>query len=116
MGWTDPPTCKSCGTKCKCYDCPSDTSCRSDCTRNNCGFCGDCKYLYPALAHDEDELKIFVQDLFVESKKQKEIIDKLVNKIKILALDNEKMSKRISTLETVYNFKLNPDAKPFYPK
>lgn len=67
MGWTDPPTCKSCGTKCRCYDCPSDTSCRSDCTRNNCGFCGDCKYLYPTLAHD-------------------------------------------------YNFKLNPDAKPFYPK
>lgn len=129
MVWTNPPTCKSCETKCRCYEYVSDnmseTSCSSDCTINNCRFCRECMGSYSTLAHDEDELKIFVQDLFVESKKQKEILNKLENKIKILTLENEikiltleneKLSKRISTLDPVYNFKLNPYAKPFYPR
>lgn len=109
MGWTAPPKCKVCETECKCYICISDNSCRSDCTRNNCGFCSDCKYSIPILNHDDDELKIFVHDLFIESKKQKETIKKLLDKI-------EKISQRLNILETTNLSKLNPNAKPFYPR
>ena len=116
MGWTDPPKGKVCETECKCYICISDTSCRSDCTRNNCGFCSDCKYSIPTLSHDDDELKIFVHDLFIESKKQKETIKKLIDKIETLTFENRNIRERLNTLETVYTFKLNPLAKPFVPK
>ena len=109
MVWTDPPECKVCKTTCNCYDCPSDTSCKSYCTRNNCGLCSDCKYSVTTMSHDEDDLKIFVHNLFIESQKQKETIKKLTTEI-------NKISTRLTILETVNLSKLNPRAKPFIPR
>jgi len=68
------------------------------------------------LCHDDDELKIFVHDLFIESKKQKETIKKLLDKIETLTFENEDIRKRLNTLELAYMSKLNPNAKPFIAK
>lgn len=116
MGWSDPPTCKACETECNCYVCISDTSCRSDCTRNNCGFCRECRFSIPTLSHDDDELKIVVHDLFIESKKQKELINKLLDKIEMIVFENSDIRKRLNTLEIACKSKLNPNAKPFIAK
>lgn len=115
MSWEDPPTCKSCETECNCYAYISDTSCRSDCTINNCGFCKDCKYSIPTLSHEDTELQIFIHDLYIESRKQKELINRLLDKIEMITIENENILKRMNALEKVCKSKLNPNAKEFIP-
>jgi len=59
---------------------------------------------------------MFIHDLFIESKKQKEMINKLLDKIEMIVLENTDIRKRLNTLEIACKSKLNPNAKPFIAK
>lgn len=128
MGF-DSAVCINCKTKCDCNTWYYNNRCTNDCFINNTRFCEDCKFDIPTLHLDDDEMKVYIHNLSIDIEDQKKINKELFDKniiysqqIKYLIKNTSKLidqnkilTNRVKALESVYNFRPNPNAKPFVP-
>lgn len=132
----DSAVCINCKTKCNCNTWYYNNRCTDDCFINNTRFCEDCKFDIPTLHLDDDKLKVYIYDLAIDIEDQKKInkelsdkniiysqqikyliknTSKLIDQTSELIEQNKILTNRVKALESVYNFRPNPNAKPFVP-
>lgn len=136
MPTLNPSICIACRTECKCNSFLYSNSCEDDCCIGNNRFCEQCRYEVKTVFLDDDEIKVFINDLAIEIEEQqvinKELSDKniiysqqikyliknttkLMESFSDLVEQNKLLTNRVKVLETVYNFRPNPNAMPFVP-
>jgi len=136
MPTLNPSICISCRTECNCNSFLYGNRCEDDCCIGNNRFCEECRYEVKTVFLDDDEIKVFINDLAIEIEDQKvinkELSDKniiysqqikylikntakLMESYSDLVEQNKLLTNRVKVLETVYNFKPNPNAMSFVP-
>lgn len=135
MSRLDPSVCISCHIECKCRTFFRDI-CSDSCSIKVTRFCERCHDNLKTLHMDDDEIKVFINNLATGIEEQKNLIgvlsmkniiysqqikylmknvSNLTEHISGLMGQNKVLTDRIRVLETVYNFRPNINAKPFNP-